>query len=291
MFKARRIGLRTSHLEFPTVRGVRIRILERPGLWMAPERRDELLDELRTVAARSTPDGPLDYGVLSGSKERWDRCVLTLLRDERTGRLVGFSAMSFLDVRVGGRLEKVLHLGLLMMDPSFTGRGFSRLVYAMSLVLVLARRGGRSFWVSNVSQVPAVIGMVAGALDSVHPAPGTAPTSDHLQLARGIMARHRSVFGVGDEAGFDKERFVITNAYTGGSDHLMKTWHEAPRHRSSEINEWCRERLDYERGDDVLQLARFTPAVAFRCLRRFLSRSSRFAPVFGSARRLVGGGA
>jgi hypothetical protein len=61
------------------------------------------------------------------------------------------------------------------------------------------------------------------------------------------MRRHRAVFGVGDEAGFDEARFVITNAYTGGSDALKKSLETAPRHRGERYNAFCARELDYER--------------------------------------------
>ena len=90
----------------------------------------------------------------------------------------------------------------------------------------------------------------------------------HLQLARGIMRHHRSVFGVGDEAGFDEQRFVITNAYTGGSDALKKTSEAAPKHRDEQYNAFCTRELDYGRGDDLLQLGRIDLSGARRYLQR-----------------------
>jgi hypothetical protein len=80
------------------------------------------------------------------------------------------------------------------------------------------------------------------------------------------MSRHRAVFGVGEEAGFDEARFVITNAYTGGSDALKKTFEAAPKHRDEQYNAFCARELDYARGDDVLQLGRIDLAGARRYL-------------------------
>ena len=80
----------------------------------------------------------------------------------------------------------------------------------------------------------------------------------------GPLARHRAVFGVGEEAGFDEARSVITNAYTGGSDALKKTFEIAPKHRNAVYNEFCERELDYGRGDDVLQLGRVDLAGARR---------------------------
>jgi len=70
------------------------------------------------------------------------------------------------------------------------------------------------------------------------------------------------VFGVGDEAGFDESRFVITDAYTGGSDALKKSFDEAPKHRDPQYSEFCARELNYERGDDLLQIGRIDLAAA-----------------------------
>src|SRR5262249_39378249 len=99
-------------------------------------------------------------------------------------------------------------------------------------------------------------------------------TFDHLCVAREIMRKHRAVFGVGTDAGFDEERFVITNSYTGGSDNLKKTFAEAPKHRDARPNELCERQLDYARGDDFLQIARFDQAAALRYLLRDVPRNS-----------------
>jgi hypothetical protein len=74
------------------------------------------------------------------------------------------------------------------------------------------------------------------------------------------------VFGVGAEAGFDDARFVITDAYTGGSDALKKSFDVAPKHRDEQYNAFCARELDYARGDDVLQLGRIDLAGARRYL-------------------------
>jgi hypothetical protein len=75
-------------------------------------------------------------------------------------------------------------------------------------------------------------------------------------LVRQIMQQHRAVFGVGDDADFDEQKFIITNAYTGGSDHLKKKFEQAQAHRKSHYNEFCRNNLNYDRGDDFLQLGK-----------------------------------
>jgi hypothetical protein len=124
--------------------------------------------------------------------------------------------------------------------------------------------------------VPAVAGMVAETFSDVFPGPDPSArrSFEHLLLARQIMARHRSAFGVGEEAGFDEARFVIANAYTGGSDALKKTFAAAPKHRREDFNEFCARELDYERGDDLLQIGRIDLAASRRYLLNDVPRGS-----------------
>jgi hypothetical protein len=114
------------------------------------------------------------------------------------------------------------------------------------------------------------VGMVAETFDDVYPAQtGTRPSFAHQHLAHQIMGHERAAFGVGEDAGFDPAAQVITNAYTGGSDNLKKSFAVAAKHRDDRYNQFCADTLDYERGDDVLQIGRLDMGTA----RRFLARS------------------
>src|SRR5215510_3112026 len=146
--------------------------------------------------------------------------------------------------------------------------GLSWVLYGLTTLVLFIRGGLRQKWISNVTQVPAVCGMVCETFSDVFPSPQSSAraTFAHLQLARGIMRRHRAVFGVGEEAGFDESRFVITDAYTGGSDALKKTFDVAPKHRDEQYNAFCARELDYARGDDLLQVGRVDLAAARRYL-------------------------
>ena len=213
---------------------------------------------LRSVAKRSLPDQSLDYGVMTGDRERLNNCILTILYDEHSGEPVAFNALAIMDVQLHGRPVEVVHLGLVMIAPGVRNRGFSWALYGLTCILLLVRRQLRPMWISNVTQVPAIVGMVSDGFTDVYPDPesGNRCSFEHLLIAREIMAKHRSVFGVGCEAVFDEESFVIANAYTGGSDNLKKTFEDSPKHRDPIFNDFCEEKLNYERGDDILQLCR-----------------------------------
>lgn len=256
--------------------GIIARIVERPGLWMAPAETDRLVADLRSVARHTISGGTLDYGVLTGEAEKLQRCVLTILYDRETRRAVACNALALMDVALHGRCTEVVHLGLVMIDPAMRRRGLSWVLYGFSCLVLFVRGQLRPLWLSSVTQVPAVVGMVSETFSQVFPgASGDQRKSfDHLVLAREIMGRHREVFGVGAEAGFDEERFVISNAYTGGSDNLKKPFADTPKHRNEEFNSFCARSLDYDRGDDVLQIGVLDMAAAQRFMTRNIPRRS-----------------
>ena len=252
--------------------GARVRIIERPGRWMGTERLDQLVADLQRIVRAATPAGALDYGVASGDRARLDDAILTIVYD-RAGAPIAFNALTLLDCELRGRPVEVLHLGLVMVDPAHRAGGLSGILYGLTAFLLFARRRLRPLWVSNVTQVPAVFGMVSESFENVYPTadPAARQSYDHLHLARQIMARHRHVFGVGDDAEHDEARGIIRNAYTGGSDNLKKSFDDATKHRADRYNEAARLALDYDRGDDFIQLGQVTLAAASR----FFTRSSR----------------
>jgi len=259
-------------------RGLMLRIVERPGLSLAPAALATLIADLRTVASSVLPASELEYGILGGERERIDNVVVTVLYDARTKAPLAFNALAPMDVTLAGRPIEVLHLGLVMVVPEARGRGLTDLLYGLTCFLLFLRRRCRPLRMSNVTQVPAVFGMVSEVFDDVFPTPQrrTDPSFTHRTLARQIMARHRHVFGVGPEAGFDEARSVILDSYTGGSDSLKKTFESAPKHRHEIFNETCAAELDYDRGDDFLQLGQ----INLKALRSYLSRvaTPRTAP-------------
>jgi hypothetical protein len=267
-----------------------IRIVERPGRWLPSRALHALIADLRTVVSRGVEEGELEYGVASGSTTHLDNSVVTVIYEKHTRRPIAFNALAILPVTLRGRQEEVLHLGLAMVDPEFRGHGFSWALYGLTVMLVFFRRQMRPIWISNVTQVPAVVGLVDTGFTNVYPSAQSdrRPTFAHLTLARQIMRHHRAAFGVGEDAGFDATRFVITNAYTGGSDNLKKRYDDTAKHRDDAYNALCAEELDYDRGDDFLQLGQYTLGVARRYLTRAVPRHSLPALVVNGAFLFLG---
>jgi hypothetical protein len=260
----RKLSRRYLDLEFSTADDVVVRIVERPGRWMSNADSTAMVEELRSIVRRALDGRDLSYGVFTGQREPLDNAVVTLVHDAPSGTPVAFNALSLLRVALRGRDVDVIHLGLAMVDPAFRGRGFSAVLYGLTCMLLLFRNQLRPIWMTNVSQVPSVIGLVNETFSNVFPSPDPRQrrSYDHLVIARSIMNHHRMVFGVSEDAGFDEQRFVVTNAYTGGSDHLKKSFAEAPPHRIEAYNQMCRQALDYDVGDDFLQVGQIDLAAA-----------------------------
>lgn len=268
-------------LSFNASKDNTVRIIEYPGKWMTDGELDQLVTDLRQIAGKTLTAGDLTYGVFSGDRGRLSQSIITLVTQRTDAKPVAFNALAQMDIDLGGKREPVLHLGLVLIDPDAQSQGLSWVLYGLTCVLILFRGGMRPLWLSNVTQVPAVVGLVSNGFARVYPAPqhpnGGRRSLQHLLLARRIMDTHRTVFGVGPEADFDEDRFVITNAYTGGSDHLKKTFADAPKHRDPVYNNFCEQQLDYGRGDDVLQLGQMDFTMALSYLTREVPPKSAFS--------------
>ena len=266
-----------THLDLSfTSGGYQVSIYERPGLWMDADAREALSAQLRTIASSTLEAGELNYGVFAADQKRLSETTITLVTDRKTGAPVAFNALAHMLTHPDHREVEVIHLGLVMVDPDVRSGGLSWILYGMTCVLLFVRAGLRPSYISNVTQVPAVIGMVSETFSNVAPTPNDPQPRDFrkIQIARAIMASHRYVFGVGEDADFDDTAFIIRNAYTGGSDDLKKTFAQTAKHRDESYNSWCEAVLDYRRGDDVLQIGQIDLAAAQRYVFRTVPRRS-----------------
>ena len=274
-FRFRKLGRRYVDLEFTAADGALVRIVERPGLWMKGAETERMVGDIRSVVARVLAGRTLDYGVFTGDKSAVERAVVTLVYEPASRRPIAFNALPLLRVALRGRDVDVLHLGLAMVDPDHRSHGLSAALYGLTCLLLFARNQLRPMWVTSVSQVPSVVGLVNETFSNVFPSPDPRQrrSYDHLTIAREIVKHHRRAFGVAEEAGFDERRFVITRAYTGGSDSLKKSFDESQKHRIDAYNQMCERELDYEVGDDFLQIGQIDLAAARNFLTRYVPRS------------------
>ena len=158
----------TIDLTLRTHAGLATRIVESPGRSLSEAELEALVSQLRVVAGKTLPAGSLTYGIFSGEPG-------TAVARGRDADLRGGDRTSDRIQRTvgdGGRTRR--RADEVRIWP---GHGRSRCAGA-GVVLgavrpdhagAVQRDGLRPKWISNVTQVPAVCGMVAETFSDVFP--------------------------------------------------------------------------------------------------------------------------
>lgn len=228
-----------------------IDVLHRPARLLGARQLEKLREELREVAGACFDEIP-DYQCLGGNAAALDDKVIALAR-RADGRLVGFCSAVLLPVRDVGT---VLHLGLTCIRPEDRGAGLThKLTAKLLLRRYLASCWQGRLWVTNVACVLSSLGSVALSFDGVYPSPLRAgpPSSTHLRIADAIDREHRSIAYIDERAQFDRERFVFSGSVLGTVFQKRST-DARYQHRMGSLNDFYRELLCFETGDEVLQV-------------------------------------
>lgn len=256
---------KTLYYELNLSETSQLKIWDRPGKWCTENEIRKIVEDLRTIVKSSQEKNIPEYGVLLGEKEDLQGRLISIFYQDNVP--VGFSAQAHFDLTIGLKHVHVIHLGLLFIDKKVRGEGLSGILYAFPNLLVLLKSGLRSHWISNVTQVPAVFGLVEDFYSNAFPnSKGQEQTFEHYCIGNHIISTHKRWFGVGEDSEYDSEEQIIKNSYTGGSDHLKKTYEETAKYRNPVVNELLKEKLDYYRGDDYLQLAILDYKLIFKYL-------------------------
>lgn len=258
-------------LRLPLRRGCRLETWRFPGRWM----KDAALDRLRQTlyaVARYRLDPLPEYGIFLPGRESFrNRIVTVAYEDERP---VAFGAMVWLPLRIRAVAQDVLHLGLVVTTPNRLSPNLLWQMYYFPVFYVVLRRFPRPFWISCVSLEPSVIGAVSDHFPSSLPNYRDHRPSNGVRtaIARTLVRDHGHEFGAGEDAVLDEETLVIQGSCRGPSEALRTSYRRAAKYPVRACNEWCRDLLDYERGDELLQLGR---ADLFRGLGRGVMRRLR----------------
>ncbi len=258
---------RDGYLELPLARKMTIRIYDRPGDWMQDPELHSLAQDLREIYKNALSDRIPEYGALAGDRDDMKRRLICVVRDEDKTP-VAFSAQARLPVNFGELSEEVIHLGLVAIDQRMKGRGLQGILYSIPILYIFFASGMNQFYFTNVTQVPAIIGQAEDYLEDVFPSsnPEKKQGYHHYRIAQAVYHQFKDVFGVDDASRLVPDRQIIENSYHGGSDELKKTFAECAKHRRPGVNDFCRDQLDYDRGDDFIQVGRMDYHACFSFL-------------------------
>ncbi|MBK7978192.1 MAG: hypothetical protein IPK07_34750 [Deltaproteobacteria bacterium] len=167
-------------------------------------------------------------------------------------------------------MGEVLHLGLTCVRADQRSGGLThRLTSTLTVRYLLIHRPLSRVWITNVACVLSSLVNVGRHFDQVFPAPEgpASPTTTHRRIAEAVDALYRDKIYIRPDARFDRDAFVFR-----GSVHqtvFQKDEHDPRyRHRDARANRFYGERMDFERGDEVLQIGSMSLLTGLRYLRR-----------------------
>ncbi|WP_374368587.1 hypothetical protein [Dongia sp.] len=160
---------RYLNITLPIGKGLKARIVEKPGLWLDPGDLTRLTQDIRAIALTTLDAKELTYGVFDPASGQLGRSIITLVYQRGNGSPVAFNALPVIEIPWRNSIREILHLGLVMVTPEMRGRNLTATLYGLACILTFVRNQMRPIWISSVTQVPAVYGMVAETYSGVFP--------------------------------------------------------------------------------------------------------------------------
>lgn len=231
---------------------MKFELYDRPGIYLGNFELNKLHEEILEVAKSSLDEIP-HYQCLTGERKEYSRLMIAVARNKE-GRMLGFCSSYILTD--GGR-EPLLHLGLTCVHPMARRGGFTHKLTSKVVVAYLLRYSlFKPVWVSNVASVVSSLGNVALNFEDVYPSPFVPkPSQKHLSFARMIDTSYRNELYIGKNATFRENGFVFENSV---ADTMFEKSGEDRRyhHRDQDLTHFYLGLMDFENGDEVLQIGR-----------------------------------
>jgi hypothetical protein len=224
-----------------------------PGKKLTDQALASLVNEMRELASLCFPETP-NYQALTGERSELSRAVIILARNKQ-GKLLGFCSALVLAVESVGN---VLHTGLTCVHPEARGKKLTHKLTSKLLVNYLRKESlFQDTWITNCACVLSSIGNVALYFEDVYPSPlGLAtPTMTHINIAKAISEHYRAPIAINEDAVFNLKTFVFEGSV---KDTLFEKSADDERfhHRNVELTTFYKDLLNWERGDEVLQVAK-----------------------------------
>lgn len=224
-----------------------------PGLYWSDEELQRYVEGFRALALNCLKEIP-NYQCLSFDRNFLKRALIVTVRDKLNNELLGFCSAVLFEMNFD---QSVLHLGLTCVSPSARGLKLthkltSRVLKGYFLEISLFK----TLWVSNVACVLSSLGNVAKCFESVYPSPyELKPSELHKKIATKINLKYREDFYVSPKVKFNESTFVFEGSVSGNSFEKSK-YDKRFFHREKHLNDFYMERINFERGDEVLQIGK-----------------------------------
>jgi len=241
-----------------------------PGSTLNDLELSSLVSELRSLA-KICLNGVPDYQVMTGKREDLKKVLLIVALADK--RIVGFSSALHLEVPGVG---DVFHTGLTCVDPSVRGKRLThKLVASLLKNFMIKKSPFSSLWVSNCACVISSLGNIAMYFQNIYPSPKgpKSPTSEHLKIADYINKNCRDLIAINETANFNEEKFVFEGS-VDGTCFQKNAGDDQYNHRDPVITNYYKELMNFERGDEVLQIGQINLATypTYKLKKTFMKR-------------------
>lgn len=224
-----------------------------PGLYWSRSVLDEQVGEMRDVAKTCLSELPM-YQCLSGDRKTLSRNLIVQARDKKTNELVAFCSGILFNLN---DKENVLHLGLTCVKPDYRGLKLThKLTSRMIKGYFMEFSIFKPVWISNLACVLSSLGNVAKYFEQVYPSPFMSyPKKKHMEIAKMINSTYRHDMFIPKEVKFNPVSFVFEGSVKG--NQFEKSESDSQYfHRDLFINNFYQRAIDFNRGDEVLQIGK-----------------------------------
>lgn len=223
-------------------------IFDRPGTWMTEDQLEVLQERLAGVAESRLGMRPR-YSYFVDLKCFHDKLITICSRD---GQDLCFNAMVYLGTCNG---RPAVHLGSVY---SLEGqKGQMQMLYIWSTCYLLIRNGFGKIYITSITHTPRIFGAVQEGYSKVYPCAGADQEleSFHLEVRDLLLQSYLREFPLMAPPAVD-DAFVLKGfrRMADGTVLIPDTRVTVPKHRNPEYNAFCLERLDYENGDEIMQV-------------------------------------
>ncbi len=231
---------------------IEVDIVKYPGKTLSPQKLKEFVQDLRKVASTCFTQIP-DYQILSGNKDDCDRAIVSVARNKK-GEILGFCSALILPL---SDKENFFHTGLTCVKPSARGLKLTHKLTSKVLISYILRESFfKKIWVSNCACVISSIGNIAKHFDEVYPSPyfNDVPTAKHKAIATKISQCYREQIAINDSAVYNPQSFVFEGS-VNNSEFQKEASDTRFHHRDERLTEYYKSLLNFDRGDEIIQVA------------------------------------
>lgn len=238
----------------------RYQILHKPGSYFTDSEMHKLVNDIRDVAATAFNPIP-EYQVMCGTREELSDKIIALAWDKNT--LAGFASTVELYIPTIGN---ILHLGLTVVKPEYRSNGLTHLLMQKAITSYIIQKAiyFDKLWITNCAAVLSSLVNVALHFEQVYPAPHTITyTKQHKVIAETINQLYRKKIYIRDDSYFDSNNHIFRGSVKGTV--FQKDINDTSYyHRNTEYNNYYKNLMDFNNGDEILQVGYASIPAAIR---------------------------